>query len=494
MVDRLVIHHGAVLTGPLWQPTASDLMIVDGRIEAIGAPGVFDGTDAARHDAQDRLVLPGLINAHTHSHTAVARGSSRAWTLEASLLNGPWMSAPRSAELAELCALLAGTELIASGCTGAFDLMAQAGAVDTDLLYATARGYFRSGLKVQLAPMVVDRPIDHALPAIAPSCVPAQPGPSAAELIGQCERYVAEFPQIQGITPAMAPSIPGHCSGELLVGLHRLASRHGLRSQLHLAESKPQAISAARQFGRSITAELDRLELLDDRLTVSHAIWLDQADRELLAQAGAVAVTVPGSNLRLGSGIADTRALIASGVTLAIGTDGANSADAFDALDAMRLTSLLSRVDEGGPESWLSVEETLDAATTGGAAACGWHQVGKIAPGYQADLAFVNVRSRAFTPATDLANQLITAARANDVTDVMIGGRFVYRDREFPGLSIESIIDRFNELVRDFMERQEPLILQAHQRFRDSAQNLSRLRGESWPVRRLLPGDNDENA
>ncbi|QZT54497.1 amidohydrolase family protein [Mycolicibacterium austroafricanum] len=489
MTERQVLHGGTVLTGPQWRPRPADLLIAGGRIEAVAAPGGLAGVDAATHDVTGRLVIPGLINAHTHSHTAPARGAARAWTLEDSLLNGGWMAAPRSEELTELAALLTATELIASGCTGAFDLIAQAGGPDPAGCHAAARGYARAGLRTVLAPMVADRTLHEAVPAIGACCgAPAtgKPGPSTADVLAACTAYVRNFPALQGVMPALAPTIPGHCTPELTVGLGRLAAEHGLRVHTHLAESKPQALAGASRFGHSITRELARLGVLGDRLTVAHAIWVDDEDIRMLAASGAVAVTVPGSNLRLGSGIADTRAMLAAGLRLAVGTDGANSADAFDALDAVRLTALLSRVSERPARQWLTVEETLDAATAGGAAACGWTDTGRLAPGQRADFALLDLGARAFRPPTDLANQLLTAARAADVTDVVVGGRFVYRDRAFPHLDVAAALNRFDTLVEEFCARVAPARADADRQAALAATALAGLRRAPSPVRRLI--------
>lgn len=486
MTDRQLLHGGTVLTGPRWHPRPADLLIAGERIEAVAAPGSLAGIDAARHDVTGRMLIPGLINAHTHSHTAPARGAARAWTLEDSLLNGGWMAAPRSEELTELAAVLTATELIASGCTGAFDLIAQAGGPDPAACYAAARGYARAGLRTVLAPMAADLTLQEALPAIGACCELPTPASSTAAVLAACTTYIEDFPALPGVTPALAPTIPAHCTPQLTVGLGRLAAQHGLRVHTHLAESKPQALAGAARFGHSITRELSRLGLLGERLTVAHAIWIDDEDMRMLAAAGAVAVTVPGSNLRLGSGIADTRAMLAAGLQLAVGTDGANSADAFDALDAVRLTALLSRVSERPAHQWLTVEETLEAATAGGAAACGWTDTGRLEPGRRADLALLDLGARAFRPPTDPANQLLTAARAADVTDVVIGGRFVYRDRAFPHLDVTAMANRFDTLVEEHGSRVGPARAEAERQAARGAATLAGLRRAPSPVRRLI--------
>lgn len=487
---RTVLAGAVVLTGPDWTPRPADLLVEDGHLRAVEAPGALDHVDAARVDLRDRLVLPGLVNAHTHSHPLVARGAARDWTLERSLLNGRWMSAARSTELTELCATLAAAEMLASGATAAFDLLAQAGGPDLDGLHAAVDGYARVGLRVRLAPMVADRAVHDAVPAIGSCCAPPPAGPSTAAVVDACTRFVTGFPHGHGVEPALAPTIPSHCSTELLRSLHRLAVEHDLPVHLHLAESKPQAISSAEAFGRSITAHLAGHGVLDERLTAAHAIWVDDDDMARLADAGATVVTVPGSNLRLGSGIAPTRALLDAGVRLAIGTDGANSADALDVLDAARLTALLARVTVDPADRWLSVAEVLDASTVGGAAACGWTDTGTIAPGRRADLTVLDLGGSAFCPPNDLANQVLTAARAADVTDVVVGGAFRLRDRRVVGVDVARARDRFRELVEPFLAATAEARRLADADAAASAGALAELRARPWSVSRLLgPAD-----
>jgi 5-methylthioadenosine/S-adenosylhomocysteine deaminase len=490
-VRRLVLAGGLVLTGPGWRPEHLDLLVVEGQIASVAPPGSLDDVDAQRYDASGALVVPGLVNGHTHSHARHARGVNRDWTLETSLLHGPWLAAgldgERGLELAELSATLTAVELLRSGCTGAFDLVASPGLPDTERLSAVAGGYHRAGLRAVIAPMVADRPVHAAVPVIGACCGIPPSGPSTAAVLAACRDWATYAPALPGITPALAPTIPAHCTPELITGLHALAVERGLRLHTHLAESLPQAVSAQLRFGRSATAELAELGVLDERLTVAHAIWVGADDLALLAEAGAVAVTVPGSNLRLGSGVADTRAVLAAGVRLAVGTDGANSADAYDQLDAARLAALLSRVSAHSPGRWLSVEETLEAATEGGAAACGWADVGRIAPGWAADLALLDLGSSAFRPANDVPNQLLTAARAADVTDVFVAGRRVLADRAPTGLELEAAEGRFTELVAELHERHAPLRRRCAEEAATSAPALARLRDGATGDSRLLP-------
>ncbi|WP_300683446.1 amidohydrolase family protein [Nocardioides sp.] len=481
---NLLLRGGVVLTGPDWVPTPLDVQVAEGRIAALGAPGTLAGE--ATLDVTDRLIMPGLVNGHTHSHTLPVRGVLRQATLEDSLLGAAWMAGPRPAELSELSAIIAATEMVASGATGAFDLLGQTGGPEPEGLWAAARGYASVGLRTVIAPMVADRSVHEAVPVIGECCGVPVSGLDAEEIVARTRTYVEGFPALAGVGPAVAPTIPAHCSAELIWGLQSLAVEHGLRIHLHLAESKVQALAGEERFGHPIVSELARLGVLSPRLTAAHGIWLSAESRDALAGAGVVVVTVPGSNLRLGSGVADVRGLLRAGVRIGIGTDGANSADLLDMLDAVRLTSLMSRAFVQPAADWLSVEETLTAATEGGAAACGWDDVGRIQAGYRADLTFLDLRARAFLPANDLANQVLTAARSGDVTDVMVGGRFVYQDRTFPGLDLAAIEGRFRTLAEQWRATVAGGVATGRTQVGEARAALAAERAREWEPRHLL--------
>jgi cytosine/adenosine deaminase-related metal-dependent hydrolase len=484
--ERLVLHGGIVLSGPGWRPRRADLLIEGPLLAAVTEPGALDGVDAAYEDLSGCLLMPGLVNAHMHSHNMVARGTARDWTLEASLLNASWMSGERSAELAGLCALLAGVECLASGAVGLFDLTAAGGLPDPEVMDAVAASYAELGLRARIAPMVADRSLHEAVPVLGACCGVAPWPTSSGSIVAACAALLSERPTRPGVDLALAPTIPTHCSTTLMTELRRLADRHGVPVHLHLAESRVQAISAAQRYRRSVTAELAAIGMLDGPLTAAHAVWVDDSDIELLARAGVRAVTVPGSNLRLGSGVAPVSSLLTAGVTVGIGTDGANSADLLDVLDAARLTTLVSRLSTADPSDWLSVEDTLDAATVGGLRACGWDDTGRIEPGGRADLTALDLSSAAFCPPNDLANQVLTAARAADVRHVMVGGRFRLRNGGVPGLDAVAARSRFCELAEEFLAGA------AHERERAvkhldvSSDRLARLRRQTLYPERLL--------
>ena len=484
--DRLVLRGGIILSGPGWRPRPADLLIEGPLLAAVTEPGALDGVDAVHEDLSSCVLMPGLVNAHMHSHNMVARGMARDWTLEASLLNAPWMAGERSTELAGLCALLAGVECLASGAIGLFDLTAAGGIPAPEVVDAVAASYAELGLRARIAPMVADRTVHEAVPVLG-ACCGVTPGATPSEsIVAACAALLSERTTRPEVDLALAPTIPTHCSTTLMTELRRLADRHGVPIHLHLAESRVQAISAAQRYRRSITAELAAIGMLDGPLTAAHTIWVDDSDIELLACAGVRVVTVPGSNLRLGSGVAPVSSLLTAGLTVGIGTDGANSADLLDVLDAARLTSLVSRLSTADPSDWLSVEDTLDAATIGGARACGWDGTGRLDPGSRADLIALDLSSAAFCPPNDLANQVLTAARAADVRHVMIGGRFRLRNGGVLGIDVVAARSRFCELAEEFLAGGVHERERAAKQLDVSSDRLARLRRQTLHPERLL--------
>src|SRR4029077_1372251 len=164
------------------------------------------------------------------------------------------------------------------------------------------------------------------------------------------------------VSPAVAPTIPHHCSDGFVTGCADLARDFDIGLHSHVAESKVQAVTGVRLYGHTQTAHLAALGVLGPHFTVAHGVWLDQDDMKRLGDNGASVAHNPGSNMRLGSGLADTRAMLERRVNLGIGTDGASCSDNQNMYEAMRLASLVSKVQ--GPE-WRRWPATRDGARAG---------------------------------------------------------------------------------------------------------------------------------
>jgi len=455
--DSLLISGALVVDPATGRADRSDLMIAQGRIAAIGRPGTLSSSATAQHDARDRLVMPGLINAHTHGHANLMKGVAEAWTLEASLTNGPWLAGRRDPDTIYLSTLLGAVDMLSKGCTACFDLVYEFPRPTLAGFMAAARAYADAGMRAVLAPMVADRNLFQSIPGLRE----ALPGnlrdsvgrfalASTEQTLEAVEAIVAARGDLpDGIDLAIAPTIPHHCSERFLHGCMDLDRRHALPIHMHIAESRLQAVVARSTYGRSAVRYLADLGMLGPRFTAAHGVWLDDDELDLLAEHRCSIAHIPASNFRLGSGIAHVRPMLERGINVALATDGANSSDALSMPCAMRLASFGARIFTDTPDSWLRADEVVRLATQGGAQLLGLAECGRIEPGAGADLAFFDLNHIDFIPLSDPINQLVTAADSAAVTDVMVGGQFKVRDRKLISADLSGLRSR----VQDQVER-----------------------------------------
>jgi guanine deaminase len=230
---------------------------------------------------------------------------------------------------------------------------------------------------------------------------------------------------------ALAPTIPHHCSDAFLIACRDLAKEYDVAIHSHVAESKVQVIAGLKRYGRTLAAHMDELGLVSDRFTVAHGVWLDSDDMKRLGDRGASVAHNPGSNMRLGNGLADVRGMLEAEVNVAIGTDGASCSDNQNVYEAMRLASFASKVQGPDHERWVTTQEALSAATEGGARALGLgHQIGRLLPGYKADIVFLDLQHINWIPMNDPVNQIVHSEDGSAVHSVMVGGRMVVEDRK----------------------------------------------------------------
>lgn len=416
-------------------PAPADVLIEGGQVRAIAAAGALD-TAGARHriDARDHLLMPGLVNAHTHAHGALGRGAVADVALEGFLAASPSINGQRSTEDLALSATLSAVEQLQRGCTAAFDVSGEWPRPTLAGLHAVAGAYAAVGLRAVVAPMLADRSLFQAFPdllqglpdALRPAAAAVRTA-SAADQLAVVRAAVADWPfDPAQVRLGVAPTIPLHCSDELLQGCAALSLAHGLPLQTHLAESRAQAVSGLQRHGCSLVAHLARLGVLSPRFSAAHAVWIDDADMALLAAAGATVVHNPLSNLRLGSGIAPVRRMLDAGLRVALGTDGANTADTQNLFEAARLATGLSRVVDADESRWIGAATALAMATRHSAHALGWgDRLGVVEAGRAADLLLVDLRQAHFVPLRDPVRQLVHGECGVGVATVLVGGRTV---------------------------------------------------------------------
>jgi 5-methylthioadenosine/S-adenosylhomocysteine deaminase len=433
----LLIRGGQVVRGEPPALERADVLVDGDRVATVG-PSLTAPAGAETVDARDSLVLPGLINAHTHGHNNLLRGLAGRWSLEDLLNHGGALNANRTPEDHHVAAAIGAVEMLKTGCTAAYDLFMTVPAPTLEDLEAVAQAYADVGLRAVLAPAVADIVFYEAVPGLM-ELLPKeqrlaverlQPVPSAG-LLRLGEAAVRRLHGAAGgrIRMALAPTIPTLCTDDFLAGCARLVREHGVGVHTHLSESKIQAVEARRRWGKTATERLAEIGLLGPGFVGAHGVWLTDDDIRRIADAGGAVAHNPASNLRLGSGIAAVREMLDAGVTVGLGTDGSMSSDNQNLFEAMRLAGLVGNVRfPHDTARWIGAAEVWRMATTGSARALGLADAGAIEPGRKADLVVLRADSTFLRPLNDLAGSLVYVETGADVDTVLVDGRVVVRD------------------------------------------------------------------
>ena len=478
MNRSVVVRGGRVLAdGDGWSGGPADLLIEGDTIRAVGPPGMAVPEDAAEVDARDRLILPGLVNAHTHGDATLSKGLGDRWTLELLLNAAPMRQRGVGLRDKALAARLAAAEMVENGITACYDLFSEFPAPTPEGLEAVAGAYAEVGVRAVVAPLMADRSfwravpgLHGALPEALQRAVDATGGAAGEAALESCRLAFARWSFDRDTARlALAPTIPYHCEDDFFRACRDLAREHGAGIHTHVAESKVQAVAGRRKFGKTLAAHLDDLGIIGPDFTAAHAVWVDDDDLARLKDRGATVAHNPTSNMRLGVGLARVEAMRRRGLPVGLGTDTSTCSDALNLFEAMRLAVYSSRVQSPDPARWLGAEDALDMATRGGARALGMaDRIGRIAPGHLADLVFLDLRGLSYTPLHHPARQVVYEENGANVESVMVGGRFVYRGRRHLTVDLDCLraeaaeaherLEAANRESRELVRRLEPAV------------------------------------
>ncbi len=426
MLDVL-LYNGTVITVDADFTVVSDGMVgVSGeRIVFVGARTAGAALPAAEKsvDVKGALILPGLVNTHTHLPMALFRGLADDLPLAKWLNEHIFPAEARhiDPETVKLGASLAAAELLLSGTTTCCD--------GYFLETHAAEAVVEAGLRAVLGQGVIDFP------------APGVPDP--ARNVAHAEDFARCWQQgPTRIRPSIFCHSPYTCSAATLTAAKEAARRRGVLFQIHVAETRTEAEQIVAAHGVSPVAYLDRLGVLDADTLVVHGVWLDSRDIETLAERNCPVSHNPESNMKLASGIAPVPQMLEAGVRVSLGTDGCASNNDLDLLSEMDTAAKLHKVNTLDP-TLLGAEQVVKMATVDGAGALGLSgRIGSIEEGKEADLVVVDVSAPHMMPIYRPASHLVYAARGSDVTDVMVEGRFVVRDGKLLTIDIEDIMDR----------------------------------------------------
>ena len=415
--------------GPVVTMDVNGRVIPNGAIaidgQKIVAVGTVDEIRASYEAAESinvrgQIVLPGLINTHTHAPMVLYRGLADDLALMDWLTKYifPVEKATVSPDFVRVGTRLAALEMIESGTTTFVDMYY----FEDDIAEVTRA----AGLRAVLGQSVIRFPVADA------------PTPEAA--LARADAFITKWKADPLITPAVAPHSAYTLEPATLTAARELANRHDVPLLIHLAETRDEMKILQDTRKASPTQFLASLGVWSGRSIAAHAVFLDDADMDVLAKTGVGVAHNPESNMKLASGVAAVPKWLTVGMRAGLGTDGAASNNDLDMFEAMRFAALLHKSATGDPEV-MPARQVLELATRRGAEAIGQgDRLGSLEPGKLADLITVAMDGARETPMFNPISHLVYVSHGDDVQTVIVGGRVLMRDRQVRSLNTVEVL------------------------------------------------------
>lgn len=429
-----------------------NILIEGDRISKVSSAPISDRNVDKVIDGKNRLAIPGLINAHTHSPENYPKATKEKLPLELWLLDLYLLEAlsPRDIYLA---AMLGGMEMLKTGTTSVLDHLWMGDGLTPAGLDAAMQAYADCGIRGGVAPLIENS--DQVIQAAVVARPQLQPLLGDDRSVMDDEEYIELLDWFfrkwhradEGRLLCFAgPSGFQWCSENLLQGSLEVARRYGGGWHMHLVETKIQAMVCYDLYGKSATMAMKERGLLGPDVSLAHSVWLDDADLDVLAETNSRVVHNPASNLRLGTGFAPVIEMLERGIEVAIGTDGSASSDNQIMFDTVKLAGLIHNLRSTDHRRWPSSRDVIRMATVSGAAALAMEgELGELKPGKLADIALLDTGTLQFTPLNDAFHHLAYVETGGSVHTVIVAGRVVVENGTLVTVDAESIREEARE-------------------------------------------------
>lgn len=404
------------------------LAIIQGLIRDVGPRAELAGRWQAERTLNlgRKLVMPGLVNAHTHASMTIFRGVADDLPLMTWLTENIWpVEKALTAEIIHFGALLACAEMIRTGTTCFCDMYL----VEEQV----ARAVDEAGIRAVLGEGIF------AFPS------PAYAGTEDAWPI--IEDLHAKYKNHKRIRTAIMPHAIYTTTPEILRRSWELAQEHDCVWKIHLAESRTETQTSLEQFDRRPLEYLESLGISGPRCVFAHCVDLSPEEMARMAEAGMHVVHCPQSNMKLTSGVARVEELRQTGVNVCLGTDGAASNNDLNMFQEMNSAALLQKVQTMDPTA-LDAQAVLDMATVNGAKALGWGELGSLEPGRKADLVALDLNQPNMLPLYNPTSHLAYAASGHEVCLTMVGGKVLFENGRYTTIDMEGLTREALEVAR----------------------------------------------
>lgn len=421
-VDLLILG-GTIVTMNKAREVIEDggIAVKAGRVVALGSRSDISGRYTGRQtiNATGRLIIPGLINGHTHVPMVLFRGLADDLDLQ------EWLTKyifPAEAKNVTEEFVRAGTRL------GLAEMIRGGTTTYCDMYYfedAIAEETAKAGVRAVLGETVIDFPVAD--------------NKTNAEAMAYVEKFVKRWQGHELIVAAIAPHAPYTVSEEHLRAARSFSDRTGAPIVTHISETKREVTDSVKAHGASPVAYLDRIGFLGERVIAAHVVWPQGTDSQILKQRGVGVVHNPQSNMKLAAGVSPVPEMLKEGLRVGLGTDGAASNNDLSMWEEMDSAAKLHKVISGDPKV-MSAQEAFELATIRGAEALHLEkEIGSLEVGKRADLVLVENDSLHQIPSYNVYSDLVYATKAADVQTVIINGRIVMRNQRLLTLNERAI-------------------------------------------------------
>ncbi|HMJ25122.1 MAG TPA: amidohydrolase [Pyrinomonadaceae bacterium] len=430
----LIVRGGTVVTmdGTRRVIANGGVAIKGGRIVAVDNTAAIDRQFAAREivNATGKVVIPGLINGHTHVPMVLFRGLADDLDLQEWLTKYIFPAEAKNVneEFVRVGTRLGLAEMIRSGTTTYCDMYYFEDAIADET--------FKAGMRGVLGETVIDFPVAD--------------NKTNEQAMAYVEKFVSHWKGNALIIPAIAPHAPYTVSEDHLKAVRAFSDRTGAPIVTHISETKREVDDSIKAKGASPVDYLNRIGFLNNRVIAAHMVWPSEAELEILKKLGVGIVHNPQSNMKLASGVAPVPEMLKEDMPVGLGTDGAASNNDLNMWEEMDTAAKLHKLISKDPKV-VTAEEAFEMATLRGARALHLEkEIGSIEKGKRADLAIVDLDDLNQTPFYNIYSELVYATKASDVRTVIVEGRVIMRDRRLLTLNEETIkVDarRFRERI-----------------------------------------------
>jgi 5-methylthioadenosine/S-adenosylhomocysteine deaminase len=447
-----------------------DVQLVGNCISAIAPNLEIVGTVI---DGQNKLLLPGFINAHTHSSEMWQRGIIPPVPLEL------WIAelydfAPLETQQIYLSALGTAVETLLSGGTSVVDHLVLIPGKEIETIAAAVRAYQEVGIRAFIGPLIQDQSLTTGMPNGDKQREHEAYLRSTQATLDLMQEAVDKFHNpSEGVNILVAPTGIQLCSDALFKGCIELSDRYHLCRHAHLLETKAQEKLAQEKYGCSAVEHLNRIGYLSERTSLAHCVWLSNADINLLVESRSTVVHNPLSNLRLGSGIAPILKYLQAGVNVSFGCDGAASNDSQDLLEAIKIGSILHNITDMDYRHWITPRKSVEMASLGGATGLNMRsELGSLTVGKKADVVLYDLTNLSLLPRTDPIGLLILGRPTNAVDSVWMNGKLVVASGQVITIDVNDLRKQLFEHSTWSINRQSKTVSQIEAHYR-RVMNLS---------------------